>query len=374
MALCSTLEEYGGGVQCSSPETSLIPSLEQTKSTKDNKVTCRPEILENQAFQTDLRKTLDFYKIDLNYQISQSPEAPKADQKEGKQMCVINIPPQPDQKASYVTLAFPEKEKFMMGKIKYMIGASMLILLFTAIVLWLANWWLMKQKRLLRTNAEIYNNMAHEFRTPLTNIQLASSLLSKDPSNPGNSKFLDIIQKENARLIQQVERVLHLARIDHGDYALKSEQLYVKPLIAAVVEEMQMQIDEKKATVSLAQITEGHAIFGDRQHLMNVFRNLIDNALKYTEHQPEITISTREEKDGILISVQDNGIGIPVSKSKVIFEKFQRIQDSQLHDQKGFGLGLAYVKRIVELHKGFIQLDCGTDHGSRFNVFIPKLA
>ncbi|MBP7240038.1 MAG: HAMP domain-containing histidine kinase [Saprospiraceae bacterium] len=374
MALCSTLEEYGGGVQCSSPDNSLIPGLEPKTPSNDKSVTCSPALLENQSFQTDLRKTLDFYNIDLNYQISQSPEAPQVDHKQGGQMCVINIPPQTDQQASYVTLAFPEKEKFMMGKIKYMIGASVLILLFTAIVLWLANWWLMKQKKLLRTNAEIYNNMAHEFRTPLTNIKLATSLLSKDPSNPGNAKFLDIIQKENTRLIQQVERVLHLARIDHGDYALKNEQLYVKPLITAVVEEMQMQIDEKKATVSLDQIPEGHEIYGDRQHLMNVFRNLIDNALKYTEHQPVITISTKEEKDGVLISVQDNGIGIPASKSKLIFEKFQRIQDDQQSEQKGFGLGLAYVKRIVELHKGFIQLDCGIDHGSRFNVFLPKLS
>ena len=374
MALCSTIEEYGGGVQCSSPDASLVPGIEQASSDNEKNVTCSPALLESHSFQTDLRKTLDFYNIDLNYQISQSSCAPQVDHKKGNQMCVVSIPPQIDQQASYVTLAFPEKEKFMMSKIRYMIGASMLILLFTAIVLWLANWWLMKQKRLLRTNAEIYNNMAHEFRTPLTNIQLASSLLSKDPSSPGNHKFLDIIQKENTRLIQQVERVLHLARIDNGDYALKNEQIFVKPLIQAVVEEMQMQIDEKKATISLQQIPDNHEIYGDRLHLMNVFRNLIDNALKYTDHQPEITISTREEKDGILISVQDNGIGIPVSKSKLIFEKFQRIQDDQHNEQKGFGLGLAYVKRIVELHKGFIQLDCGMSQGSRFNVFIPKLS
>jgi signal transduction histidine kinase len=373
MALCSTIEEHGGGVQCSSPDNALIPGLENKSAASENNVTCRTALLESHSFQTDLRKTLDFYNIDLNYQISQSTCAPQVDHKQGNQMCVVSIPPQVDQQESYVTLAFPEKEKFIMAKIKYMIGASLLILLFTAIVLWLANWWLMKQKKLLRTNAEIYNNMAHEFRTPLTNIQLATSLLSKDPSKPGNTRFLDIIQKENTRLIQQVERVLHLARIDNGDYALKNEQLYVKPLLSAVVEEMHMQVAEKNAIVSLDQIPDGHEIYGDRQHLMNVFRNLIDNALKYTEHQPVIMISTKEEKDGILISVEDNGIGIPVSKSKLIFEKFQRIQEGSQGDQKGFGLGLAYVKRIVELHKGFIQLDCGMDHGSRFNVFLPKL-
>ncbi len=100
-----------------------------------------------------------------------------------------------------------------------------------------------------------------------------------------------------------------------------------------------MQIEEKKAVVSLQQIPDGFEINGDRQHLTNVFRNLIDNALKYSEHPPVIEISAKAEKDGILISFQDNGIGIPVSKSRLIFEKFQRIQDGQLHDQKGFGLG-----------------------------------
>jgi signal transduction histidine kinase len=244
--------------------------------------------------------------------------------------------------------------------------------LFTAAVLLLANYWLLRQKRLLSTNAEIYNNMAHEFRTPLTNIQLAASLLSKDPQNPAKDKFIDVIQKENARLIQQVERVLHVARLDHGDYALKNEPLALMPLLTSVVEDMQMRIDEKKASVTFDPIPEGMEINGDRLHLTNVFRNLIDNALKYTSAAPVIRISAREEKDGILISIEDNGIGIPASQSQVIFEKFQRIRDGRIDDEKGFGLGLSYVKRIVELHKGFVQLDCGVEQGSRFNVFLPK--
>ncbi len=372
MALCTTLEEYGGGVSCANVDCALMCGGEQATATVDSPVAMTPDLLGNEAFQAGLRRTLDFYNIDLNYQISQSTCAPAAGDKAGEQMCVVTIPPHVDQQVSFVTLAFPEKEKFMLSKFKYMIFASMLILLFTAIVLWLANWWLMKQKRLLRTNADIYNNMAHEFRTPLTNIQLATSLLSKDPSNPGNAKFVDIITKENTRLIQQVERVLHLARIDNGDYALKNEPLKIRSLLSTVMEEMQMRIEEKKANVSFHDIPDTYEILGDKQHLMNVFRNLIENALKYSEQAPEIHISAQEEKDGILLSFQDNGIGIPASKSRMIFEKFQRIHDGQHDEQKGFGLGLAYVKRIVELHKGFIQLDCDVSQGSRFNVFLPK--
>jgi two-component sensor histidine kinase len=374
MALCSTLEEYGGGASCNpgtcgdgNASSNLLPQNLQASNG-------RQEILENEAFREDLRKTLNFYNIDLNYQISQSTCRPEANAKNAAPMCVVNIPPHIDQPEAFVMLAFPGKEKFMAGKLKYMIGASVLILLFTAIVLWLANWWLMKQKKLLNTNAEIYNSMAHEFRTPLTNIQLAASLLSKDPASSGNAKLLDIITRENSRLIQQVERVLHLARIDNGDYALKNERLHVKALLSSVIDEMQMQIEEKNAHVSIAQISDGFEIYGDRQHLTNAFRNLIDNSLKYTVEQPEISITAEEDKEGILISFQDNGIGIPASRSRQIFDKFHRIQDGQLNEQKGFGLGLAYVKRIVELHKGFIQLDCGISHGSRFNVFLPKIS
>jgi two-component sensor histidine kinase len=369
MALCSTLEEYSDGALCSPSNCSMVCGMDTTRASA---LDPRLDLMHNEGFHADLKKTLDFYNINLNYQMTQTPVEPAEQTGKEAPQCVVNIPPHIDQQESFVALAFPEKEKFMMGKLKYMIGASLVILLFTAIVLWLANWWLLKQKRLLRTNMEIYNNMAHEFRTPLTNINLAATLLSKNITQQGDRKFLDIINKENSRLIQQVERVLHLARLDNGDYALKNERLHLKTLLVNVCDEMEIQIQEKNAMVSFQDIPDKFEIYGDRQHLINVFRNLIDNALKYSEQQPEITISAREEKDGILISVQDNGIGIPVSQSRVIFEKFQRIQDGQLCEQKGFGLGLAYVKRIVELHKGFIQLDSNTDQGSRFNVFLPK--
>jgi two-component system phosphate regulon sensor histidine kinase PhoR len=136
--------------------------------------------------------------------------------------------------------------------------------------------------------------------------------------------------------------------------------------------EMLIQIEQRKAKVSLQEIPDHLAISGDKQHLTNVFRNLIDNALKYASVQPVISISASEQDEGIMISVQDNGIGIPASHSKMIFEKFQRVQQGNLHEQKGFGLGLAYVKKIVELHKGSIRVDSEVNRGSRFNVYLPK--
>ena len=159
----------------------------------------------------------------------------------------------------------------------------------------------------------------------------------------------------------------------NNEYALFNEQIQLKSLLHSVRDELEIQIEEHGATVHMEDIPDHIEIYGDKQHLTNVFRNLLDNALKYAGERPTINISTKEEKDGIMISVQDNGMGIPASQCKFIFEKFQRIQDGNLHEQKGFGLGLAYVKRIVELHKGSVQVDSEVNKGSRFNVYLPNM-
>src|SRR5688572_6675520 len=221
MALCSTLEEYGEGAICSIPSCAVLCS----PAAEDYAPKQNSNLVNNEGFQTDLRKTLDFYNIDLSYQVSQTDEVTAGENKNEKATCIVNVPSHSEEDAgSVVILDFPEKQSFMLGKMKFMIAASLLILLFTAIVLLLANWWLMKQKRLLRTNIEMYNNMAHEFRTPLTNINLATSMLTKESNNSKSNKFLDIISRENGKLIQHVERILHLARLDNGEYALQNER------------------------------------------------------------------------------------------------------------------------------------------------------
>jgi len=390
MAVCETIEKCDAKVTCGTegytitckPQNTASPPGCSPSGTAQNEVVedpfnyipLTPDLARNDEFHDQLKRSLDFYNIDLPFQVSQTQDPSIGTSKAGAAACVINIPPKDDQAESFISLVFPSKNTYMVDKLKYMIATSFLILLFTAIVLLLANWWLLKQRRLMRRNTEMYNTMAHEFRTPLTNINLAAQLLQKKNIEPGQQKFLDIISRENSRLIRQVERVLHLARIDHGVHPLQHEQIPLKELLKSVYHEMEIQIEEKNAVVRFEGITDEVKVYGDRQHLTNVFRNLIDNALKYSTDRPEIIISTRDEKDGLLISVQDNGIGIPASQSRTIFEKFQRLPQDPNAGQKGFGLGLAYVKRVIEMHKGFIQVDCTMQRGSRFNLFLPKLA
>ncbi len=372
MALCSTLEEYGGGSICNAMSCDKMASLLPGTDNLEDLNSPQTSLVHNEDFQTDLRKTLDFYNIDLNYRLTQSNSDPVSTK--SQTCCVVNIPTQSNQKEASIKLDFPDKEKFMMGNLKFMIASSVMILLFTAIVLLLANWWLLKQKKLLQTNVDIYNNMAHEFRTPLTNISLAANFLSKDISGPKSEKMLDIISRENSKLIEQVERVLHLAKLDNRKYDLNREQIHLKSLLTAVRHDLDIQIDERSATVNIESVPSDLEIYGDRQHLTNVFRNLMENALKYAGERPQISISTKEQKEGIMISFEDNGVGIPTSQHEHIFEKFRRVQTGNLHAEKGFGLGLTYVKKIIELHKGFIHVDSEVNKGSCFTIYLPHMS
>lgn len=363
MALCSTIEKYSDGAMCSrSNTTCCVIDAKANEFAGDN------ALARDSGFQTTLRQALDFYQIDLDYQVSLSSEKPN---RRNTYQCAISLPSESGQ-PRFVNLIFPQKEAFVLGKMNFMVIATVLILLFIAAVLLLANWSLLKQKRLLQTNVDFFNNMAHEFRTPLTNIGLATNMFAKKHEAFKDNPMVEIIRRENAKLQQQVERVLQLASMENGDFALKKENLPVKDFLNAVREEMAIQIEERNASVSIGVVPEQLVVEGDRLHLSNVFRNLLDNALKYGGERPDIRIAASEHPKGVLISVQDNGIGIPAGQSSLIFEKFQRVSHGNLHEQKGFGLGLAYVKSMVNLHKGSVRMSSEPNCGTRFEVFLPS--
>jgi signal transduction histidine kinase len=368
MAVCATVEDYGGGMLCT--KTAAQPSCHSGVAVANSAV----ELASDSAFHSSLRQSLDFYQIGLDYSLSFTADSVQEPCSKGIYQCQVPLPVDSTAQTAFMQVNFPDRQSFMLEKMHFMVTATILILLFTAAVLLFANWSLLKQKRLLETNMDFFNNMAHEFRTPLTNVGLAVNMLGKKHQELKENPFVDIVRRENARLQAQVERVLHLARVENGDYSLQKEHLNLKSLLASVCHDMAMQIERSGATVSLDEAPDSYEVYGDRLHLSNVFRNLLDNALKYACEKPLICISAQEHRRGILIQVQDNGVGIPASQCELIFEKFQRAGQGDLHEQKGFGLGLAYVKSMVELHKGFVRVFSEVNKGSRFEVYLPFIS
>lgn len=362
MALCSVVEDYGCGLICS--KDGCFASNDTTSPTR---VPTPETLVADSVFQADLRQVLDYHHISLPFLLGVSDTKTACQQ--GHQ-CAVGVPAATGGQ-SFITINFPQKDHFLDDKIRFMALATILILLFITIVLLSANWALRKQRRLLQTNVDFFNNMAHEFRTPLTNTGLALNMLVRKNPALHDDRFVEVLRRENKRLLSEVERVLQLAGIHNGHLTLQQEYLPLRELLQSVCQDLELPIAAKGAAIDLEGVPAALEIWGDRAHLANAFRNLIDNALKYNTGQPHIRLSARVQGKGVLVAVEDNGIGIPADQRTLIFEKFQRADQGNIHDQKGFGLGLAYVKSIVELHRGFVCVNTEPRQGSRFEVFLP---
>ena len=310
-----------------------------------------------------LSRSLSFYDIDLPFQIELSKEKAACD------MLSCSVSPL-ENGTEMVTVDFPDKERYIFSKMGFMLVMSIIILLFVLAVLLAANRALFRQKRISEINIDFFNNLAHEFRTPLTSIKLATSLFKKKQPLLADNKFIHIIRRESEQLSGQVDRVLHLAKMERNEYQLEKEPIQIEELITATIQEMEMHIKAKNAQITIEKESVGW-IEGDRFHLKNAFRNLIDNALKYSKGEPIIHIHLKNHPKGIQVIFQDNGVGISKNDQELVFDKYHRVKTGNPHEQKGFGLGLAYVKMIIERHQGIVQLVSELKVGSRFDLFFP---
>jgi two-component system phosphate regulon sensor histidine kinase PhoR len=233
---------------------------------------------------------------------------------------------------------------------------------------------ILKQKRLSEMKSDFVNNMTHELKTPISTISLASQMLS-DKSIPVEHKKLDrisdIITEESKRLGYQVERVLQMAKFDQGDLKLLFKEIHIHDIIESVISNFTLQVDSKEGLLIPSLHADNDCVNADSIHLTNVISNLLDNAVKYSSEKPEIFIETRNSNGMLMISVRDNGIGINKANLKRIFDKFYRVSTGNVHNVKGFGLGLSYVKKIVEEHHGTIHVESEPDNGSTFAISLP---
>ena len=234
---------------------------------------------------------------------------------------------------------------------------------------------ILKQKKLSVIKNDFINNMTHELKTPISTISLACEMLS-DTSLKQTEKqkknFVGMIRDENKRLGNLVESVLQTAIIDKGELKFKPEKLSVHDIIKNAVKNIHIQVQQKGGSIQQYLSAKSDEVEGDKTHLTNVVYNLLDNANKYSHDTPEISISTEDVVNGIVIKVKDNGIGISKDNQHKIFDRLFRVPTGDVHNVKGFGLGLSYVKAIVDKHGGYISVESELGKGSTFSVFLPK--
>ena len=233
---------------------------------------------------------------------------------------------------------------------------------------------IIRQKRLSEVKNDFINNMTHELKTPISTISLSSELLLRlelPQDEEKMRKYASIIYKENKRLEKQVERVLNIAKLDKDKVILNKEQIDLIAILEEVKENFNFNQAQGGGQIQLNCPSDQALICADPVHLTNVLFNLVDNAVKYCKLSPSIQMTVQAEKEGYRIEIQDNGIGIRKEDQKLIFDKFYRVPTGNIHDVKGFGLGLYYVKLIVEAHQGKIDVRSNTDKGTTFSIWLP---
>lgn len=274
----------------------------------------------------------------------------------------------------WLKLHFPNKKGWLWYSLLPMIIPA---ILFTSLILFCFSYTIhviLRQKKVSEMKTDFINNMTHEFKTPIATISLAADSIAspKVISDEGKiNRFVGIIRQENKRMLQQVEKVLQMAQIDKRDFELNLTQVDMHEVIRQAVEHLSLQVTKREGHIDVQLDASRQVIEGDTTHLSNVIYNLLDNANKYSENAPEIRITTCNRGEGIEITVEDKGIGMTKEDQKHIFDKFYRVHTGNVHDVKGFGLGLSYVKAIATAHQGSIEVKSEPGKGSKFFLFLP---
>lgn len=279
------------------------------------------------------------------------------------------------QEIYHLEVYFPFKKRFIIFEMGIWLGASIFFLFVVIIGFSLIIYHTIKQKKISQVKDDFINNMTHEFQTPISTISLASEVLLKSSSNQGKElveQYAKIIYDENFRLRTHVERVLQLALIENGELRIEYTIFDLHTLIQDTIRNLCLEHCDKEVKIEYSLEANPSLISGDVLHLTNVITNIVDNAVKYSGEEPALWISTRNHNYGFMITFVDNGPGIPQSKHKAIFEKFNRLLKGNIHNVKGFGLGLYYVKTMVEAHGGLIQVSNEPGKGSRFDIYLPE--
>jgi two-component system phosphate regulon sensor histidine kinase PhoR len=269
---------------------------------------------------------------------------------------------------------FPNERGYLIGQMSDLLAISIILILIIIFSFTYTILTIYRQKRISEMKNDFINNMTHEFKTPISTISLACQALKDQDVNKTTEiydAYIGVIGEENVRLGAMAEKILQSAVLEKRQIELKKEWFDLHEVIRDVVSKIGIQVQIKDGSINSSLKAEPSEIYADKVHITNVINNLLDNANKYTPQKPQIRISTMTVNTGVMISIEDNGIGISKKNQKKIFDKLYRVPMGNLHDFKGFGLGLSYVKVILEYHKGSVSLESELKKGTKFDVFLP---
>jgi two-component system phosphate regulon sensor histidine kinase PhoR len=278
------------------------------------------------------------------------------------------------QKNIKLALFFPNRDSFIYRSLNWLLMASFFFSLFILVTFSLSIYYILRQKKISEMKSDFINNMTHEFKTPIATISVASDSITNEKvvGNPERIRyFAGMIKKENARMNRQVEDILTIARLDRKDFEFNWETINVHDLINDAIQGINLQVEKRGGKIDANLKAVNPMVTTDRMHYTNVIYNLLDNAIKYSLESPDITISTINRTNGVVVSVEDKGIGMTKNVQGKIFERFYRQASGNIHNVKGFGLGLSYVNAVLEANHGTISVQSEPEKGSKFEVFLP---
>ena len=273
-------------------------------------------------------------------------------------------------------ISFPEKDQYVFSSILTIGGLTLFLTLFIVLVSSSALYQIIQQKKISEIKTDFINNMSHEFKTPIATINLALDAISnpKIIETPTKVfKYVKMIREENSRMLSQVENVLRISQLERSNQPIQKTIVDIHKIIVDAVSHIQLILKDKSGDLKMHLNAEQTLISGNKSHLTNVVVNLLDNAVKYCDQIPKVMVDTFNEDNSFIIKIKDNGIGMTSVEQKRIFDKFFRAASGDIHNVKGHGLGLAYVKKIIDIHKGEIKLKSKKDFGTTFTIRIPNI-
>jgi signal transduction histidine kinase len=268
-------------------------------------------------------------------------------------------------------VAFPDKTPFLISSVISLIITSVIFTSIIIIAYITTILLLLRQRQISRIKTDFINNMTHEFKTPIATINLALSAI-KNPKTIIDKKkvkkYLKMIYDENNRMHDQVENVLMISHLEKNELNIEKSRYDLNDIINLAISHLSLIAESKNGNITFNKQAGNTQIVGNETHLINVFVNILDNAIKYNNDRPEILINTKNINDKVIVDIKDNGIGMSKSVQSKIFDKFYRKQTGDVHDVKGHGLGLAYVKKIIDFHNGDINVKSILGEGSTFSI------